>query len=59
MTPADAISLAIALPLAGAVLIAFCDRRPNLRETVTLVTAALLFATVISLVPTVTAGGRP
>ncbi len=59
MTPADAISLAIALPLAGAVLIAFCDRRPNLRETVTLVTAALLFATVVSLVPTVTAGGRP
>ena len=59
MTPTDAVLLAIALPLAGAVLIAFCDRRPNLRETVTVVTAALLFATVISLVPTVTAGGRP
>ena len=59
MTPANAIVLAIALPLAGAVLIAFCDRRPNLRETVTLVTAVLLFATVVSLVSTVTAGGRP
>ena len=59
MTPENAIALAVALPLAGAVLIVLCDRRPNLRETVTLATAVLLFATVASLVPTVSAGGRP
>ena len=40
----------IALPLAGALLVAACgERRPNLREAVTLVTASLLLLTVLQL----------
>jgi len=53
------VQLALAVPLAGAVLIALCDRRPNLREAVTLVTATALFGVVASLVPEVLAGARP
>ncbi len=54
-----AILLSLAIPLAGAVLIALAHRRPNLREAVTLVTSGLMFLTVASLVPEVMAGGRP
>jgi len=53
------ILFAIALPLAGAVLIWMSDRHPNQREGVTLVTASMLFLTVASLAPGVLAGGRP
>jgi multicomponent Na+:H+ antiporter subunit D len=42
--------LALFTPLAGAVAIAVCGRRPNLRETATLVTAVLLFGLVAALV---------
>ena len=59
MTPATTILLALAVPLAGALLIAAAHRMPNVRETVTLVTAALLFLLVVSLAPLVLAGGRP
>ncbi len=59
MSPQTAIALSLVLPLVGAVLIALCDRRPNLRETVTLVTAGGLFATVLNVLPVVLAGGRP
>ncbi len=59
MSPPDAILLSLAIPLAGAVLIALAHRRPNLREAVTLVTSGLMFLTVASLVPEVMAGGRP
>jgi multicomponent Na+:H+ antiporter subunit D len=59
MSPPTAILLALALPLAGAVLIALLGGSPNLRETATLATASLLFAVVCSLVPDVSAGGRP
>jgi multicomponent Na+:H+ antiporter subunit D len=59
MTAETAIWLAIALPLVGAVGIALAGRQPNLRETVTLVTASLLFVTVCTLAPDVAAGGRP
>ena len=41
---------ALLIPLAGAVAIAVCGRRPNLRETATLVTAVLLFGLVAALV---------
>lgn len=54
-----AMQLALAVPLVGSGLIALCHRQPNLRETVTLVTAATLFLTVVSLVPGVLAGARP
>lgn len=50
---------ALAIPLAGTVLILMSDRWPNLREAVTLATAASLFAVVVTLVPEVYAGGRP
>lgn len=59
MSGATAIILTLAIPLIGAALIALCGRWPNLREGVTLVTAVLLFLTVISLVPEVAGGGRP
>ena len=59
MNPPVAILLSLAIPLAGAVLIALAHRRPNLREAVTLVTSGLMFLTVASLVPEVMAGGRP
>jgi multicomponent Na+:H+ antiporter subunit D len=51
--------LAMAVPLVGALLIALSHNRPNLRETVTLVTAAIMFGLVASLVPGVLAGDRP
>lgn len=50
---------ALAIPLAGTVLILMSDRWPNLREAVTLATAASLFAVVVMLVPEVYGGGRP
>ncbi|MGF1610197.1 MAG: monovalent cation/H+ antiporter subunit D family protein [Kiloniellales bacterium] len=51
--------LALAIPLAGALPIALTGGWPNLRESVTLVTASLLFLTVASLLPDVLAGARP
>ena len=59
MSPAEAIIAAVLVPLAGAVLIAITGRWPNLRETVTLVTAVILFGVVLSLTPVVAAGARP
>ena len=49
MTDSALILLAFLLPLAGAFGIVLCGRWPNLRETVTLVTAALTGLTVIEL----------
>ena len=59
MTAATTIIVALLLPLAGAVGIGLAGSRPNVRETVTLVTAVALAATVWSLSPEVMAGGRP
>ena len=59
MNPSTLILLALALPLAGAVGIALAGKHPNIRETVTLVTAGLLLVAVASLMPVVLAGGRP
>ncbi|MDH5534586.1 MAG: monovalent cation/H+ antiporter subunit D family protein [Betaproteobacteria bacterium] len=59
MSSADTILLALAVPLAGAVAIAAAHRAPNLREGVTLVTAAGLFLLVVTLLPHVIAGERP
>lgn len=59
MTPETLIAIALAIPVAGAVLITVFHRMPNLREAVTLVTATLLFASVTALLPTVLAGARP
>ncbi len=53
------IALAMAVPLAGAVLIALLAGRPNLRETATIVTAVLLFAVNVALAAEVLAGEAP
>lgn len=49
----------IALPLAACFLIAAFSRRPNLRESVSVGTAALLFASVCAWLPPVLDGARP
>jgi multicomponent Na+:H+ antiporter subunit D len=59
MSPEIAIALSMIIPLVGATLIGFCGRWPNLRETVTIVTSVALFATVVTILPDVLAGGRP
>ena len=59
MNASTTILLVLVLPLVGAVGIGLAGRWPNLRETVTLVTAALLALLVWSLTPTIMAGGRP
>lgn len=59
LTPEEAILASLALPLIGAVLISLARRLPNLREAITLFTAALLLAVVLTLLPLVMAGVRP
>jgi multicomponent Na+:H+ antiporter subunit D len=59
VSPETAILLSLGIPLAGALLIALTGRQPNLREGVTLATAALLFGTVITLAPGIMDGDRP
>ena len=60
MTPPQvAIAVAVALPAAGALGVGLAGRRPNLREAITLITTLLTFATVLSLLPEVSAGHRP
>jgi multicomponent Na+:H+ antiporter subunit D len=59
LTPEQAILASMAVPLAGALLISLAGRMPNLRETITLVTAAVLLAVVLTLLPQVMAGARP
>ena len=52
------ILIAVFMPLAGALLIRLTGAWPNLRETVTLSVAVLLFATVVQLLPAVQAGDQ-
>jgi len=59
VTAAQLIVACLALPALGAAGIALAGRWPNLRESVTLATAALLFACVLGLLPKVLAGGVP
>ena len=59
MSSALAICLSLVVPLAGALLLVLAGRYPNLREAVTLLTAALLFVIVASLYPAVAAGEHP
>ena len=53
------IGAALLIPAVGAALIVACGRRPNLREAITLLSAAALFASVLALLPGVLAGERP
>lgn len=57
--PELAILLSMAVPLAGAALIALAGRAPNLREGITLTTAGLLLVCVLSLLPQMLNGARP
>jgi multicomponent Na+:H+ antiporter subunit D len=59
MSPDVVAQLAIAAPLAGAVLIWMSRGNPNQREAVTLVTAGTLVVLVVSMLPEVMDGGRP
>ena len=59
MSGGELIMAALAIPLMGAIGIALCHRRPDLRETATLATSALLFVCVASLLSGVMAGERP
>ena len=60
MSPETAILAALAVPMIGAVGIAFAGRiNDNLREGVTMVTAVCLAAIVATLLPTVSSGGQP
>ncbi|MGB5621466.1 MAG: monovalent cation/H+ antiporter subunit D family protein [Gammaproteobacteria bacterium] len=59
MSPAGIMQLAVALPAAASVPIVIAGRSPNLREAVTLVTAAIVLLLVGSAVPAVLAGDRP
>ncbi len=59
MTSAQLIAACLLVPATGAAGIALAGRWPNLREAVTLGTAALLFASVLGILPTVLAGGIP
>jgi multicomponent Na+:H+ antiporter subunit D len=59
LSPEALLLLAITIPFVGALLIPLFHRRPNLREVVTLATAAALAVVVWSLLPMVLAGARP
>jgi len=56
MSPENALSLALAVPALGAVLVALAGRSPNLRETVTLLTGVVLLGIVTTLIAPVMAG---
>ncbi|MDX1442882.1 MAG: monovalent cation/H+ antiporter subunit D family protein [Gammaproteobacteria bacterium] len=57
MTAETAMPLALLVPLIGALLIGLTGRWPNLRETVTLVTAISLFGIVITVLANLLEGG--
>ena len=59
LTPDQFVLAALLIPFAGAGLIPLFHTYPNLRETVTLTTAALLFLAVLNLLQPVLAGARP
>jgi multicomponent Na+:H+ antiporter subunit D len=59
MSSSTAIAFALFLPLLGGLLILLHDRYPNIREAITLITAACLLLVVLAILPDVAAGGRP
>jgi multicomponent Na+:H+ antiporter subunit D len=59
LAPEPAILAALLVPLAGAASIALAGRQPNLRESITLLTALALLGCVLSLLPSVSDGARP
>jgi len=59
VNPGDTLQWIILLPAAATLLIAITGSSPNLRETVTLLTAAAVCVLVSTLVPSVLAGEQP
>ena len=59
MSNSSLIILALTVPIVGALLIAMSDRKPNQRDGITLLTAGILFAAVVALLPSILAGKRP
>lgn len=59
MNPATLIALALIVPTVTALLLPLFAGRPNVREAVTLVGAALLFVVILQLAGNVLAGGEP
>jgi multicomponent Na+:H+ antiporter subunit D len=59
MTAADLFVFAMLIPVATAALIPLAHRWPNIREAITLIGAALLFAVVVALALDVIDGARP
>jgi multicomponent Na+:H+ antiporter subunit D len=59
LTPEELVLASVVISFAGAALIPVFHRHPNLRETVTLTIAALLFLMVLGLLGPVLAGARP
>jgi multicomponent Na+:H+ antiporter subunit D len=59
LLPDQLVLAAVLIPFAAAALIPVFHAYPNLRETVTLTTAALLFLAVLDLLQPVLAGARP
>ncbi|MBK5103642.1 MAG: hypothetical protein JJE42_05295, partial [Burkholderiales bacterium] len=59
MSAESLILAALFIPVLGALAIAACDRWPDLRETVTLVTSGCLLLSVLSLLGPVLDGARP
>ena len=57
MSGADLATMAVLLPLAGAVLVALAGAWPNVREGITLATGIVLFGVVLQVLPQVQAGG--
>ena len=53
------VALALLLPVLGALLIAISDRAPNVREAISIATAAALSTAVAFLLPAVLAGTQP
>lgn len=50
---------AFLIPLIAAILLSFADKKPNLREALSLIASLSLLATVLSLLPAVLSGERP
>lgn len=59
MTPQEAMTAAVFLPLVGAMIISSLGATPNLREAVTLMTGGALLAIVITLLGPAAAGEEP
>jgi multicomponent Na+:H+ antiporter subunit D len=59
MSAENYILWAIAVPLIGSIGILLAGKAPNIRETITLITAVVMFTMVGALIHTVVGGGRP